>query len=155
LSKFDTVIRLHLGNYDLEVKRSNVHGEGLFSRSFFSKETEMGPCLIHKSRKHDFEKYLGEQYNLNLKWDYIQTNATRFINHSPNPNLKIYKSDPFDGIIYSKFLCDVQSGDEITLNYLETAILSEDCTDPHVVEYYCEILKLSKSDFLSAILKHK
>jgi SET domain len=144
-------IKLHLDYNNFEVKISNIHGSGLFSLSFFQKETEMGPALFHNSTKSSYKKFLAGQFNPDLKWDYAQTTATRFINHSIKPNLKLYKQDPDNGIIYAKCIMDIFPGDEITLDYKETALLAEDCSDPDVVEYYCHVLALPRKEFYAYI----
>ncbi|KAB8030892.1 SET domain-containing protein-lysine N-methyltransferase [Fluviispira multicolorata] len=154
LHKKQDEILLHLGLDNFEVKESQIHGLGLYSKKYFAKNTELGPSLIHKSVELPYIRYLGSQYDPDLKWEYSQTTATRFINHNNKPNLKIYKQEPDIGIIYAKCLIDIFPGDELTLDYKETALIAEDFTDKNVVEYYCKILEMSLDELYSFLKLH-
>ncbi len=132
-------ILLLLDNHNFEVRKSNIHGEGLFSLQYFTKGTELDPSIIHKSGITPFKKFIGDQCNPDLKWDFSQTTATLYINHCNSPNLKLYRNEPDNGILYAKCIIDINVGDEITLDYKKTIILSEDCSDPDVIKLYCNI----------------
>ncbi|WP_186645496.1 SET domain-containing protein-lysine N-methyltransferase [Fluviispira vulneris] len=139
-------IFLDLSNNYFEVKKSQIHGFGLYALKYFQKNMKLGPSLIHKSIDKYFIKYLGNQFNPKLKWDYSQTSATRFINHSLIPNAKLYMKEPSNGIIYAKSLKNIHPGDEVTLNYIGTLLMAEDHSDDEVIRYYCGVLKVSKEN---------
>ena len=151
----DSEFKLNLTSNEFEARDSIIMEKGLFTNKFIPKNTNLGPSLIHKSLKSKYEKFLTGQYHPDLKWDYAQTTATRYINHSANPNLKLYTMNNDNSVIYSRSIKDIKEDEELTLDYAQTALIAEDCTDPDVINYYCGILNLSQEKFLAFVKGNK
>ena len=77
------------------VKRSELHGVGLFAARGLSAGELIAPAII----------------------EYLRTPAGRYTNHSKNPN-----SHPVlhNSVIYLEALVDISNGDEITINYRDS-----------------------------------
>jgi hypothetical protein len=76
----------------IELKKSLIHGKGSFTTRAFKVGDKVGPARIDGKR----------------------TQLGRYVNHSPNPNVKI----SVDGsTIDFEAVKDIQTGDEITVNY--------------------------------------
>ena len=144
-------IILVLNNNLFIVKKSKIHDMGLFSLSSFPVGFEFGPSVINKSKAEIFKDFIGDQSHPELKWNFVQTTATKFINHSYNPNMEYYLKDGCNEIIYARCLRNIEPNDEITLNYKDHIIMSEDCTDPDVIKLYSEILGITKEELLEFI----
>ena len=60
-----------------------------------------------------------------------------------------------NSVIYSRSIKDIKEDEELTLDYAQTALIAEDCTDPDVINYYCGILNLSQEKFLAFVKGNK
>lgn len=87
------------------VKRSELHGRGLFAEKAFKRGERIGVFegrLAWKNSSHVL--WLGEV-------GLLVTNEMRFINHSPTPNSYV------DGYGVCTALRAIEPGEEITFNY--------------------------------------
>lgn len=84
---------------NVTIKKSCIHGLGLFAIKNIPLETELGISHIKDDR---------------FSHGYIRTPLGGFFNHSKNPNCEaVYKRD----FIKIRTLTDINSGEEITVNY--------------------------------------
>lgn len=97
--------------HKLKVKKSLIHGSGVFADAFIAAGEEIGTYHGRHAKRNG--KYVlwvtdldGTEYGIS------GTNKLRFLNHSNEPNTE------FDGpILYA--MHDIQPGDEITFHYGE------------------------------------
>ena len=83
----------------LTIKRSHIHGLGLFATTEISSQTELGISHVKDDR---------------FSHGYIRTPLGGFFNHSIMPNCKaVYDGD----LIKIIALTDINFGDEITVDY--------------------------------------
>ena len=83
----------------LTIKKSAIHGLGLFATKEIKESVELGISHVKDDR---------------FLHGYIRTSLGGFFNHSTTPNCKaVYDND----FIKIKTLSIVNSGDEITVNY--------------------------------------
>ena len=83
----------------LTIKRSPIHGLGLFATSEIPRHTELGISHVKDDR---------------FSHGYIRTPLGGFFNHSNEPNCEA----SYDGdFIKIKTLISINSGDEITVDY--------------------------------------
>jgi SET domain-containing protein len=137
------------------VKISNLHGKGLFALKFFKAGTEFGASIIHKSVAEKYTKFLADQCNQDLKWDFVQTTGARFVNHSKTPNIELYKSELHNGVLCTRCIKDINAGEELTFDYKTHLILAEDCSDLEVIKHYSKILNLSQEEILNWLKNQK
>ena len=83
----------------LTIKKSSIHGLGLFASEEIHKDTELGITHIEDSR---------------FMHGYIRTPLGGFFNHSNNPNCEAY----YDGdLIKLKTIKAIPLHEELTVNY--------------------------------------
>tara|TARA_X000001036_G_C20583948_1_gene767954 strand:- start:131 stop:481 length:351 start_codon:yes stop_codon:yes gene_type:complete len=87
----------------LTIKKSDIHGLGLFSKKFIPEGTELGISHLH---------------NENFPDNYLRLPLGGFINHHEMPNcIAKYFEEPEKHIkIYS--IKDIPSGKELTVKYI-------------------------------------
>tara|TARA_B100001059_G_scaffold64548_1_gene60611 strand:- start:23477 stop:23827 length:351 start_codon:yes stop_codon:yes gene_type:complete len=87
----------------LTIKKSDIHGLGLFSKKFIPEGTELGISHLH---------------NENFPDNYLRLPIGGFINHHDMPNcIAKYFEEPEKHIkIYS--IKDIPSGKELTVKYI-------------------------------------
>ena len=87
----------------LTIKKSDIHGLGLFSKKFIPEGTELGISHLH---------------NENFPDNYLRLPLGGFINHHEMPNcIAKYYEEPEKHIkIYS--IKDIPSGKELTVKYI-------------------------------------
>ena len=87
----------------LTIKKSDIHGLGLFSKKFIPEGTELGISHLH---------------NENFPDNYLRLPLGGFINHHDMPNcIAKYFEEPEKHIkIYS--IKDIPSGKELTVKYI-------------------------------------
>ena len=87
----------------LTIKKSDIHGLGLFSKKFIPEGTELG---------------ISHLYNENFPDNYLRLPLGGFINHHDMPNcIAKYFEEPEKHIkIYS--IKDIPSGKELTVKYI-------------------------------------
>ncbi len=87
----------------LTIKKSDIHGLGLFSKKFIPEGTELGISHLH---------------NENFPDNYLRLPLGGFINHHDMPNcIAKYYEEPEKHIkIYS--IKDIPSGKELTVKYI-------------------------------------
>jgi|GEM_PF-4395290 len=112
-------IQLHLSNPNFEVRMSEIHGLGLFTRKDLKVHTILGPVLFHQSISDQYKYFLTTNFNKQIKPDFVQTTATRYINHSIIPNCSVYFPSIGSKTLYLKAIQDIISDNELTVNYLE------------------------------------
>ena len=95
---------------ELYVGTSTIEGNGLFTTEFIEKGRKFGISHI-KNDSGDFHS------------NYIRTPLAAFVNHDQtNPNCTLYECDEY---LKMKTIVDIQTGDELTLNYF----LQDPCKD--------------------------
>mgnify|MGYP001415419746 CR=1 FL=1 len=85
----------------LTIKKSSIHGLGLFASSFIESQTELGITHIKDER---------------FSHGYIRTPLGGFFNHSSIPNCKAVYDEDFIKIIT---IIDINLDEEITVDYTE------------------------------------
>jgi len=117
----------------LEVRKSPVHGTGIFAAKDIPAGTKIIRYVGRKISKeesddvfdHQFEKYQENPdeeggvyiFELNKKYDIdgnVSYNTARFINHSCDPNCE---SENTGNHIWIVALRDIKQGEELTYNY--------------------------------------
>lgn len=86
---------------NVTIKKSRIHGLGLFSTKDIPKESDLGITHVKDNR---------------FSHGYIRTPLGGFLNHSRNPNCKATYQGDFINILT---ITDINSGEEITVNYLK------------------------------------
>lgn len=110
---------------NVKVRRSRVHGNGLFARRDLPSGTYVMEYLGRKITKKESEELTSGQwgkglvytFELNKRYDLdgdIWWNRARFANHSCDPNCEA-QSEP--GHIWIVALRDIRRGEEITYDY--------------------------------------
>ena len=115
-----------------EVKKSKLHGRGVFANKNIKKGTKIIQYIGEKISKLEgdkrsekrIKKYLKSEktgsvyiFELNKKFDIdgnIKQNKARFINHSCNPNCEV---DIIDNEIWISSIKKISSGSELTYDY--------------------------------------
>jgi SET domain-containing protein len=97
----------------IEIKKSNIHGKGVFAKTFIPKNTQLY-CDIIEIEKNILNKY---QYPWNGNIKCVCVGFGSFFNSSNKPNVKINKIDKINLIKYFITLKNIQKGEELTLNY--------------------------------------
>ncbi|MEO0416123.1 MAG: SET domain-containing protein-lysine N-methyltransferase [Verrucomicrobiota bacterium] len=114
-----------------EVRRSSIHGRGVFATADIPNETYIIEYLGEKVDKDesdrrgwaqlDKSKETGEAgvyiFTLDDDWDIdgnVPENAARLINHSCEPNCEAYICD---GAIWICSIKDIEEGEELYFNY--------------------------------------
>lgn len=124
---------LATGSEWIEVRKSGIHGWGVFAARDIPEGTRILEYVGEKITKEESEKRADEQYErgdsqnldeghvyifeLDDKWDIdgnIQWNTARLINHSCDPNCETEDNDNF---IWIEAMRDIKKGEEITYNY--------------------------------------
>ena len=98
------------------IKKSELHGKGVFANDFISKHTIIKCDVIEISNtdKLLFDyvyPFIGNRSCLHIGW-------ASFLNSGKSPNIKHIKIDTEEKISYFEVLSDVNKGEELLLNYL-------------------------------------
>lgn len=115
------------------LKRSKVHGTGVFAKKNIPKDTDIIEYVGRKITKAESDKISDVHMNnhkkntkdngavyiftLNKKYDIdgqVPWNTAKFINHSCNPNCE---ADIKKGHIWISSVKDIEKGEEISYNY--------------------------------------
>ena len=115
-----------------KVKKSKVHGTGIFATIDIEKNTKVIEYIGEKITKSEgdkrsaerIEKFLSKKnegsvyiFELNKKYDIDGTpkyNKARYINHSCNPNCEV---DVVKGKIWISSIRNIKKGDELNYDY--------------------------------------
>jgi SET domain-containing protein len=89
----------------VKVKKSTIHGKGLFSVKKIRKDTVIGKCKVKKTKKSNIYTLWIKGKPYDVKCD------LRFINHSSKPNVAYY--DDFTVVA----LRDIKKSEELLHNY--------------------------------------
>ena len=119
-------------NPSIILKRSSIHGYGIFVRRFIPQGTKIieyigekitkaesdrrGPLLVEHAKKHK-EQGAVYLFELNKRYDidgHVPYNTAKFINHSCDPNCEV---DIIRGHIWVIALKDIPKGQELFYNY--------------------------------------
>jgi SET domain-containing protein len=97
------------------IKNSSIHGKGVFSAQFIPSGTllecdVLEVCGVELLDKYVFP-YIGTRNCLHIGFG-------SFLNSGKTPNIKHLRIDTEKNISYFEILNDVESGDELLLNYL-------------------------------------
>lgn len=101
----------------IEVKKSHIHGRGVFATHFIPKGTEFicDVILIDKVLENNDIKIYSFPWN---RTHYsICIGFASFFNHNKLPNVKIFKIDKESLKIYFMTLNDINICDELFINY--------------------------------------
>ena len=115
-----------------KVKKSRVHGSGIFAREYIKKNTKIIEYIGKKVSKAEgdrrsekrINKFLNSKvdgavyiFELNKKYDidgYYSYNKARFINHSCQPNCEV---EIIKGQIWICSVKNIQKGEELNYDY--------------------------------------
>ncbi len=115
-----------------KVKKSKVHGTGVFASENIKKNTKIIQYIGEKVNRSEgnkrsgerIEKYLNSKetgsvyiFELNKKYDIDGSplyNKARYINHSCDPNCEV---DIIDGKIWISSIKNIKKGDELSYDY--------------------------------------
>jgi len=99
MSNFEKLKTFDPLSSSLTIKKSPIHGLGLFAITKISSQTELGISHVKDGR---------------FSHGYIRTPLGGFFNHSKKPNCEaVYDGD----YIILKTLFNIEAGDEITVDY--------------------------------------
>lgn len=105
-SRLGNDVGINMNNSKTVIKKSKIHGRGLFASDVIMKGECIGVISGQKTIQNgDYVLWLSENEGLKVTCD------LRFINHDDNPNACFY--DTLDVVA----LKDIQPGEEITHNY--------------------------------------
>lgn len=113
------------GSQNVAVRRSGVHGRGLFARRAIHKGEQVIEYVGEKVGKREGTRRTERQwergriytFELNARLDVdgnVRWNTARLANHSCDPNCE---SEIVRGRIWIEALRDIKAGDEITYDY--------------------------------------
>ena len=98
-----------------EVKKSFIHGKGLFARTKIVKGTILGVSHVGVSHR---EEYNGSEL---FPDGWIRTPLGGFYNHSMAPNCELVAGNLVDGVLtevrFLKTITDIKIGEELTCTY--------------------------------------
>ncbi len=115
-----------------KVKKSRVHGSGVFATKYIRKNTNIIQYIGEKVTKKEgdrrssvrIKKYVNSSlqgsvyiFELNKKYDidgFVRNNKARFINHSCNPNCEV---DIINGEIWISSIKNIKKGEELNYDY--------------------------------------
>lgn len=92
----------------VQVKRSKIHGRGVFAKQDLVRGEEIGTFIGRPARRNS--PYVLWTETCGKPIGILGTGELRFVNHSDRPNAK------FDGLILLARK-KIRAGDEITINY--------------------------------------
>lgn len=116
----------------IEVRKSGVHGTGVFAAKKIPRGTKVIEYVGEKISKKESDKRADEVldkakknpelggvyiFELNKRWDIdgnVSWNTARFINHSCDPNCE---TEIEDGKIWIVAMKDIAKGEELSYNY--------------------------------------
>ncbi len=87
------------------VKKSKIHGKGLFSTEKISKGTVLGKCKTRKTKKTNMYTLWSDDKPRDVTCDF------KYINHSKKPNVAYY--DDYTVVALKK----IKPGEELTHDY--------------------------------------
>ena len=88
----------------VEIRKSSIHGYGLFATTFIKKGTHLGVSHI---------------YAPGFETSYVRTPVGGFINHSDEPNCHKIESPEESMLTYFSLVTtrDIEQGEELTVKY--------------------------------------
>lgn len=93
----------------LEVRRSKVDGQGLFTNKYLPSDTELGITHVKDDRFQN---------------GYIRTPLGGFFNHSENPNCEAYEEESF---VKLRTIKEIKKNEELTATYWLYNLGEEEC----------------------------
>jgi len=104
-------------NHIIEIKKSPIHGFGIFSKKELPADFMLGPAFVDRGVAKLYEENLAGNYEKREVDDnWIQVIGNRYLNHSEQPNIKFQFNGKF---IMAVVIKKIAIGDEITVNYLD------------------------------------
>lgn len=99
------------------IKKSSIHGLGLFSSRDIDLNEPLGIALIKKAQSSDYSEHLIEGFGYQAaEDDWLRVIGVRFINHSSIGNIRLeHRGDQV--LAYANQ--EIKLGTEITANYAE------------------------------------
>jgi SET domain-containing protein len=107
-----------MDNNIFEIKKSNIHGNGLFAKIRFLKGEKLTRYYGRTITRDEFNKsgidkyyYLGRKFAIVSNSEpYLTLNPVNYINEGPDPNVMLRKK-----ALYTTR--DIKKGEELTLKY--------------------------------------
>lgn len=111
-------------DYDLEVKKSKIHGYGLFTKISFKKDQSICPYNHMKSQVMDWNKFV-KKYGDDFRFTYSLKafGNNKIINQKKNRNFVAFINDnrPYHNVYLAKrglkARRNIKAGEELTLSY--------------------------------------
>jgi hypothetical protein len=111
-------------DYDLEVKKSKIHGYGLFTKIPFKKDQAICPYNHMKSQIMDWNKFV-KKYGNDFRFTYSLKafGNNKIINQKKNRNFVAFTNDnrPYHNVYLAKrglkARRNIKAGEELTLSY--------------------------------------
>ena len=111
-------------DYDLEVKKSKIHGYGLFTKISFKKDQSICPYNHMKSQVMDWKKFV-KKYGQDFRFTYSLKafGNNKIINQKKNRNFVAFINDnrPYHNVYLAKrglkARRNIKAGEELTLSY--------------------------------------
>lgn len=98
----------------VSIRKSTIHGFGLFARYNFASDTHLGLVMVKKDQATDFLAHLVEGYGEQAYDQWLRVVGARFINHHPNGNVRM---ELINGQIVAFTNRQILAGEELTTNY--------------------------------------
>jgi len=112
----------------LKIKKSNIHGNGVFTQEDIKKGEKIDSYILHELIDEDKNFLRRYQYNVydnnGFEKCYIMMGIATYINHSDNPNCKLHLkkySDEFNEVELTS-LREIKKIEEITILYFENVV---------------------------------
>jgi len=108
----------------LELKKSIIHGTGVFTKNYIEKGEVIDESFIHKLSKEEWKLLNNNHYANVLDGTYCRflvQGLPHYYNHSDTPNCEINLKKTKNGFYYleTKSLKEINLGEEITILYFE------------------------------------
>mgnify|MGYP001223678360 CR=1 FL=1 len=111
-------------DYDLEVKKSKIHGYGLFTKISFKKDQSICPYNHMKSQVMSWNKFV-KKYGNDFRFTYSLKafGNNKIINQKKNRNFVAFTNDnrPYHNVYLAKrglkARRNIKAGEELTLSY--------------------------------------
>ena len=97
---------------NLEIKDSNIHGQGLFAKADIPADTNLGESHVFLMQNYDLESKSWERK------EWIRRTMGAFLNHSDEPNcVKGYEDQGWGKIYHMTTIRPIKKGEELFLKY--------------------------------------
>ncbi len=110
---------------NLYIKKSNIHGNGIYTKKFIKKGEVFDESLLNELIKDNFNKIIPTHHYTtvidNIYRRFLILGPSHYYNHSETPNSEIKLKKTSEGFYYleSISLRDINENEEITILYFE------------------------------------